>query len=102
KGRTAEAKAILGSLRTAEEAYNLEHQTYIAYSATATNLPVEAPTACDTAHFFSYACSSGSATTFTCTATRCTAGGKSPQGPAAGYNITLDQAGAWGGTAGYY
>ena len=93
KGRTAEAKAILGTLRTAEEANFLEKGAY----NTVANLPVEAPSACATTHYYSYAC----ATTGTCTATRCTAGGKAPNVGTA-YTITLTVAGAWGGTAGYY
>ena len=93
KGRGAEARLILGSLRTAEVAENIENDDY----ETADNLGVAAPTACATTHFFSYACDGG---TGTCTATRCTAGGKNPQGALA-YTKTVDVLGNWGGTAGY-
>jgi len=104
KGRTAEAKMILGSLRTAEEAYKLENGSYVAYSGASASLPIEAPTACATTHYFSYGITvagSGATSTFTATATRCTAGGKTPNAGTA-YTITLTDAGVWGGTAGYY
>jgi len=94
KGRTAEAKAILGPMRTAQESYKLE---YGAYTATIGNLAIDVPTACATTHYFAY-----STTAVLGTATRCTAGGKTPN-IAAAYTITLDYAtGVWGGTAGYY
>jgi prepilin-type N-terminal cleavage/methylation domain-containing protein len=92
KGRAAEARLILGSLRTAEIAENMENGAY----ATVANLGVGAPTACVTTHYFSYACT----TAGLCTATRCTSGGKTPNGTS--YTKTLDAAtGVWGGTAGY-
>jgi len=93
KGRTAEAKAILGSLRTAQQSNFLERGVY----TTIPNLAIEAPTACATTHYFSYVC----ATSGTCTANRCTAGGKAPNSATA-YNITLSIGGVWGGTAGYF
>lgn len=94
KGRTAEAKTILGQLRTAEVVYYQENG---AYTATMANLVVDAPTACTTTHYFRYACAASG----TCTATRCTAGGKTPNGALA-YTISVTIAGVWGGTAGYY
>ncbi|MFH1128419.1 MAG: prepilin-type N-terminal cleavage/methylation domain-containing protein [Candidatus Omnitrophota bacterium] len=94
KGRAAEARAILGSLRTAERAYYLEYE---AFTATLADLGIDAPAVCATTHYFSYACALA---TGTCTATRCIAGGKTPNA-AVVYNKTLDQAGVFGGTAGY-
>jgi len=94
KGRAAEARSILGALRTAENAYNLEYGNY---TATIADLGVDAPGACGVTHYFSYACA---AATGTCTATRCTAGGKAPQSGVA-YTKTLTIAGDFGGTAGY-
>ena len=93
KGRAAEARLILGSLRTAEVAENIENGAY----QTVANLGVAAPTACAGTHYFSYSCA---AATGTCTATRCTAGGKNPDGAVA-YTKTVDVNGTWGGTAGY-
>ena len=92
KGRAAEARMILGTLRTAEIAEFTENGAYESVA----NLGVGAPTACTDTHYFRYSCDSG---TGTCTANRCTAGGKTPDGPA--YNKTLDIDGAFGGTAGY-
>ena len=93
KGRAAEARLILGSLRTAEVAENIENGAYVVLAS----LGVDAPAACASTHYFSYACT----TAGLCTATRCTGGGKAPQGAAA-YTKTLDAAtGTWGGAAGY-
>jgi len=99
KGRTAEAKAILGQLRTAETAYRLERNTYTSDLA---QLAVGAPAACDSAaHYFSYGVT-GAAATFTATATRCTTNTSKSPAASAVYNITLNEAGTWGGDAGYY
>jgi len=94
KGRTAEAKMILGQIRTAQAAYN---QQFGGYTSVLANIAVEAPSACGTNHYFSY-----SVDATTGTATRCTTGGKAPDGAAA-YTLTLTYgAGAFGGSAGYY
>ncbi len=93
KGRSAEARMVLGQIRTAQETYKLEQGSY---ASAIGDLPVEAPSACTTTHYFSYA-----AGAVTGTAARCTTGGKTPQGSA--YSITLNySSGVWGGTAGYY
>jgi len=92
KSRAAEARMILGTLRSAEVAEMSENGAYVAVSG----LGVDAPAACTTTHFFSYAC----ATTGVCTATRCTTGGKPQQGTTS-WTKALDIAGAWTGTAGY-
>ncbi|MFA4988060.1 MAG: prepilin-type N-terminal cleavage/methylation domain-containing protein [Candidatus Omnitrophota bacterium] len=93
KGRAAEARIVLGSLRTAEVAEYMENGAY----ATVANLGVAAPASCTTTHYFSYSCNSANGT---CTATRCTTGGKTPQA-AASYTKTVTPDGTWGGTAGY-
>ncbi|MCX5711539.1 MAG: prepilin-type N-terminal cleavage/methylation domain-containing protein [Candidatus Omnitrophica bacterium] len=83
RGRAAEAKTILSQLRSAEAVY---YQEYEAYTADFANLVVSGmPGACAATHYFSYAC----AATGTCTATRCTAGGKSPNFSGAAYTIAL-------------
>jgi len=93
KGRAAEARMILGTLRTAEISEFTENGAYVVLAS----LGVSAPAACATTHYFSYDCTAAGL----CTATRCTAGGKTPN-VAAAYTKTLDAAtGAWGGTAGY-
>ncbi|MFA5093461.1 MAG: prepilin-type N-terminal cleavage/methylation domain-containing protein [Candidatus Omnitrophota bacterium] len=92
KGRAAEARLILGALRSAEVANYMESGAYV----TLAGLGVSAPAACATTHYFSYACT----TAGLCTATRCTAGGKTPNSTVS-YNKTLTAAGVFGGTAGY-
>ena len=99
KGRAAEARMILGTLRTAEIAEQTENGSYVAYNAGSTGLGVGAPTDCTgTTHFFSYSCTGAGL----CTATRCGTGtGKTP-GSAIIYTRALDSAtGTWSGTAGY-
>ena len=99
KGRAAESRVVLGALRSAEIGHQVENGAYVIYGVGNLNLGVEAPTACTTTHYFSYACTAAGL----CTATRCTAGGKNPNIAAASqYTKTLDAAsGVWGGTAGY-
>jgi len=92
KGRAAEARIILGSLRSTEIAEYFENGAY----ATVANLGVSAPTACATTHYFSYTCDTG---TGTCTASRCASGGKTPNTTT--YTKTLSIAGVWGGDTGY-
>lgn len=95
KGRSAEAKDILGQIRKAQIGYNLENGAYTTYM---TMLHAEAPTTtCTSTHYFIY-----SSTQTTGTATRCTASGKTPQGSVA-YTVTIDYStGTWGGSSGYY
>ncbi|MDP2830667.1 MAG: prepilin-type N-terminal cleavage/methylation domain-containing protein [Candidatus Omnitrophota bacterium] len=94
KGRAAEARMILGQLRSAEIAEMNENGVYVVVGS----LSVGAPDACNATHYFSYACV---VATGTCTATRCDAGGKPPQSTVGAYTKTLTIAGVWGGTAGY-
>lgn len=99
KGRTAEAKMILGQIRTAEAAYQ---QQYGAYTSDITAISVSAPAACAATHYFSYSLDAGASTG---TATRCSAAGtgKTPSLGAASYLVTLTfAAGDFGGTAGYF
>ena len=94
RARTAEAKSIIGQIRSAQEAYKLE---YGSYSATLDNLAVYAPTGCTTTHYFWYGTINAIGG-----ARRCTASGKPPDGALA-YNITINYtSGEWGGTQGYY
>ena len=94
KGRSAEAKAILGDIRTGQMAYHLENN---AFATSLDYLPVSAPTSATNTHYFIYA-----ATGTNATATRLTTGGKPPTGQVA-YTISIDySAGTFGGSAGYY
>ena len=92
KGRAAESRLILGSLRTAEIAEYMENGSYVVLGS----LGVSAPEACAVSHYFSYACT----TAGLCTATRCSAGGKTPNSATA-YTKTLSVDGIWTGAAGY-
>ena len=86
RGRTAEARSVLGSLRTAQQAHFLENGTYVDDIGL---LAIEAPDSCTATHYFEYSCADDG----TCTADRCTAGGKDPQGSA--YSIDLTIGGGW-------
>ena len=92
KARAAEARHILGSLRSEQIASKIENDNYLATSS----LGVGAPTAATSTHYFTYACD----TAGTCTAKRLTTGGKTPQGPIE-YTKTLAADGSWGGDGGY-
>ncbi|MDD5019044.1 MAG: prepilin-type N-terminal cleavage/methylation domain-containing protein [Candidatus Omnitrophica bacterium] len=97
KGRSAEARHILGLIRDAELAYYLD---FDAYTNSLANLAVQVPGACNASYYFSYAVA-GAPGSFTATATRCTgAAGKRPGGPSA-FVINLTPAGVLGGTAGF-
>ncbi|MFA5357153.1 MAG: type IV pilin-like G/H family protein [Candidatus Omnitrophota bacterium] len=93
KSRTGEAKAVLGSIRSAQQAYYEQHS---GYAAALSDLGIGAVSSCANTNYFTYA-----STATTSTATRCTTGGKSPDGATA-YTLTLSHAGEWGGSAGYY
>lgn len=85
---------ILGSIRTAQQAYYLERGYYADSLA---DLAVEAPTACTSTHYFRYTTIQTGAT-----ALRCTTNGKTPD-VASPYFIILTFAdGAWTGSQGYY
>lgn len=106
RGRAAEAKAILGQIRTAQEAYRTEFGAFAAdiiTNARSILNEVSIPEgACDLAHYFSYAVDSPTPDTFTATASRCQGGGKAPDVVAAdAYDITLDETGTLGVTPGF-
>jgi len=95
KSRAAEARMILGTLRTAEIAEYNESGSY----KDVAGLGVGAPDGtCLSTHFFSYSCATPSGT---CTAVRCTGGTGKPQSGGTIWTKTLDVGGTWGGTAGY-
>ena len=95
KSRAAEARMILGTLRSAQIAEYNENGNYV----TVAGLGVGAPDGtCLSTHFFSYACATA---TGTCTATRCTGAAGKPQGGTTAWTKALSIAGTWTGTAGY-
>jgi type IV pilus assembly protein PilE len=90
KGRTAEARNVLGMIRSAETSYQFENNIY---STSLPNMGLSTvPTSCNANNFFSYVVTGGGAV-FTATATRCTSGGKAPQGPS-NYQLMLNETGA--------
>ncbi len=99
KGRAAEAKASLGTLRTLELAYNQENGVYTAGVNTTAGLDSGLPQgSCNANYYFSYTCD---AATGLCTATRCTAGGKAPNFTGAAYTVALSVNGTWTNAGGY-
>jgi len=96
KGRAAEARSMLGTIRSAQEAYKLEYGNY---TTTAADLGTELPAACasQSTHYFDYDISSAGQAT----ADRCTSGGKNPAASAA-YAVSLGYAnGTIWSTGGY-
>ncbi|MFH0877903.1 MAG: hypothetical protein V1863_06760 [Candidatus Omnitrophota bacterium] len=96
KGRSAEARNVLGAIREAEIAYFFEYNTY-SFSFTQLQLPT-LPGICNNPHYyFSYQVGPH-ASGFLVTATRCTAGTSKQQSIFA-YFLTLDANGIMGGTS---
>lgn len=97
KGRSSEARVMLGQIRSLQNLYFLEHD---AYSLTFADLQLNVPLACNPNYYFFYCLSvDNNAGTFIANATRCGmgAGGKSPGSPMA-YVLNMTQDGTLGGT----
>ncbi|MCM8789681.1 MAG: prepilin-type N-terminal cleavage/methylation domain-containing protein [Candidatus Omnitrophica bacterium] len=111
KSRGAEARAVLGALRTQAAAYRMENGTLAGFTpaiagiGTAANqIPGPAAGNCQGTHYFWYNLTVADPV-LTATATRCIANGKIPQGATA---LTLVLASnlatgsdTWSGTGGY-
>lgn len=83
KGRTAEAKSNLGTIRTLAVA---QYQEFGNYTVVLTNYGLPTTAACDAKYYYYYTIDT---TTGTATAIRCMgAAGKQPPGPSA-YTLTL-------------
>lgn len=83
KSRGAEAKAIIGAIRAEEAAIRMETGNCTATDANVgigTDYPGPGAGNCLGTHYFYYDVTAAGANTFTIRASRCTAGGKSPQG----------------------
>ncbi len=88
KSRTGEAKRILGQMREAQIAYNIENDDYGAMADLGLN--VTEVCAGQNTFYFRYG-TDGPLSTGTCWAVRCDSGGKSPSGPSAyQVNMTID------------
>ncbi len=107
--RTAEAKIIIGQIRTLQQAYYLQNDKYADDVSAGTNeLGLEGSgipkLVCQSTHYFRYITSTR-AGGYSIWADRCTSGGKSPDA-ATTYQIewyyTTDNWGIWQGTPGYY
>ncbi len=107
KSRGAEAKQILGMLRSQCAAIYMSEGS--GNNCTNANLRIGTandwtPSACRGTHYFQYT-ASGNANGVVLTATRCTSGGKSPQGDTAGtliLTVNFTSGDTWGGNGGYY
>jgi len=100
KSRAAEAKTVLGRIRTAETGYYLE---YNSYTAKTTLLSLDIPASCNASFYYRYSIvvKNGPAS-FTATATRCTADGKTPNSPGGiAYVVNITENGYLGGTQPY-
>jgi len=97
KSRWAEARSVLGSLRTLGNAYYLEFLEYATDITSLDNALPNTTTGCNTSYWFQYSYTGG-----TGTATRCGAEGKVPPGTtdSLAKTKTLSVDGVWGGTAG--
>lgn len=89
KSRGAEARIMLGSIRTNEAALRLQNG---ACSSTAADVGISTdfPSTCTSTHYFSYGLAGASGNTFTATASRCTEDGKSPQGSTGSITLTTN------------
>jgi prepilin-type N-terminal cleavage/methylation domain-containing protein len=97
KARADEAKQGLWEIRVALGQYRMDHRNPPSGMADLQLSSSEFPTVCRPDKYFRY-----NVTSTRAIATRCTVGGKGPQGRIA-YNITLGlDNSSWGGTPGYY
>lgn len=114
RSRGAEAKSILGTVRTQAAAHYMQYGALNVPAAApfdntragiAAADPDRIPSACATTHYFSYTVTSATATTLTATATRCIASGKVPNATAALTLILTSDfstgSDIWSGTGGY-
>lgn len=112
RARGAEARTIIGQIRSSAAAYRLENGSLTPAAGNFNNSRAgigpstdQIPSACRVTHYFRYTTGNVTADGLTITATRCTAGGKTPNAATA-LNVVLttdfvagtDQ---WSGTGGY-
>jgi len=103
RSRGAEARAILGDIRKAATAYYMEHRDVGPLAANPALVGIgtdldQIPSVCRPSHYFSYSITAPAPNVIVGIATRCSAGGKNPQGPASNPMLTLSsdvEAGTW-------
>ncbi|MDD5044990.1 MAG: prepilin-type N-terminal cleavage/methylation domain-containing protein [Candidatus Omnitrophica bacterium] len=82
RARSSEAKAAIGSIRTAEKIYHEDHGAFTGTMDELSEYITPLPTSCQTTNWFSYALATGGigvgADAFNVNATRCQTGGKTP------------------------
>lgn len=83
KSRGAEARIIIGSIRTYESATRVQYNSCSSL-ADQVGIGSDFPSACATTHYFSYNITGVSGNTFTAVATRCTTSSKTPNATVAG------------------
>ncbi|MFA4889887.1 MAG: prepilin-type N-terminal cleavage/methylation domain-containing protein [Candidatus Omnitrophota bacterium] len=111
KGRGAEARMILGQLRTLAHQYYMENGTFATITSADINIgtspdqvPGDTAGACRSTHYFWYQTGSKGPNSIQLTAWRCGSGGKTPQGTAGLYLNLLAGPGygdVWNGNGGY-
>lgn len=107
RSRSAEARALIGAQRKDAAAYFMTNGTLSGIVVADVGIGTagdQAPSACRSSHYFVYTEAMAASPTITFTATRCTAGGKTPNNPTAGMTVILTSnistgVDTWGGTA---
>ena len=108
KARGAEARTIMGDLRKKAAGFRLEHGSLAGIANDDLDVSANAgdtPSVCAASHYFSYGITAVGDPSITLTATRCAAGGKTPNAgaPTGGQTLTLTcnlatGTDVWGGT----
>ncbi|MDD4980853.1 MAG: prepilin-type N-terminal cleavage/methylation domain-containing protein [Candidatus Omnitrophica bacterium] len=111
RARGAEARQILGQIRSTAAGYYLQNGTCVGFNDTLAGIggnPDQIPTGCRATHYFNYYINIGYLTTdvMRATATRCIGGRGKPPSASTAFQLTLTTNFAngndtWGGNGGY-
>lgn len=108
RARGAEARSILGQVRSAAAAYRLERGNCNGFNSAKAGIGAsldQIPNACRSTHYFRYSLTSNNDNGFIATANRCTSNGKTPDAAnALTLNLNTDFVSGsdiWGGNGGY-
>ncbi len=94
KAKQAEARRILGSIRTAQELYKMEHANSN-YAIDVGNLAVHAPGAGENDFYFIYTLAGANGTVWNAVATRKVVGPSKIKYDGNAYNVVLEHDGDW-------